>query len=81
MKRTRRTKKTRAPNGYRVPLPGSRAALDKLDGAILCTLSASVGTPYAGVLQHNIAIAARAATDLRGLLTMREILDDGTVES
>ena len=52
------------------PDPRIVEALTKLDGALLCALSATVGVPYQGTMQHNLAIAARSATDIRSILML-----------
>jgi hypothetical protein len=61
-----------ASNGARLVGQDPRItdALNKLDGAVLCALSATVGVPYQGTMQHNLAIAARSATDIRGILML-----------
>lgn len=69
MKR-RATKKPTAPRIDPRIDPRITDALTKLDGAVLCALSATVGVPYTGVMSHNLAIAAKAATDIRGILML-----------
>ena len=74
-RQTRRTKQApqtpQKPNGNGARLdPRVTEALNKLDGAVLCALSATGGVPYQGTMQHNLAIAARSATDLRGILML-----------
>jgi hypothetical protein len=48
--------------------PPLDATLDTLDGALRCAISALPGLSASGTLAHNLHVAVRAASDVRGLL-------------
>lgn len=60
---------TKKPTPPRID-PRVTEALDKLEGGLVYVLAGTVGVPFPGNVQHNIAIMAKAAMDIRSILLL-----------